>query len=275
MTLPTAAQLAPRRDRTPKWWPAFAAGLTLLTLLPLAMELGPLLLRLPNYEVSGGQIEAHSLASRTVIPQGTPVERVTLQKLSRRMGSATPGYTVGRFDSERGELAVYGDGSRTGLLFGTRPPTFLTPTDPDTLLTVWKKGDTGTFRPAPVPLGLNLWPLLIAVPAAGIVGSLMLRKPRLAYEIAGDTLTVRTTSSVTTFPRQTTQASVTSDPLGLRTFGTSLPGYHTGTFTSRSGKVQAAAGSLNPEQALLLEHAGKRYYLTPSDPAAVAAWFGS
>lgn len=252
-----------------------ATGLLLLSLLPLALALGPPLLRQPRYEVSGGKIVARSLMSSTVIPAGTPVQPVTLERLLKLVGSNTPGYMVGRFRSERGELAVYGDGSRTGLLFGTRPPTFLTPTDPDTLLTVWRKGNTATFRPAPTPTGMQLWPLLLALPVAGIVGSLVLSKPRLTYEIAGDTLTVRTRASRTDFPRGTTKASLTADALGVRLFGTSLPGYHTGTFSTRSGNVQAAASSAKPSQALLLERNGKRYYLTPNDPAAVAAWFGA
>ena len=258
----------------PRWWPLLATGLVLLTLLPLTLELAPPLLHLPRYEVSGGQIVARSLASSTLIPKGTAFERVTLERLSKKVGSAAPGYTVGRFRSERGEVAVYGDGSRTGLLFATRPPTFITPGDADALLTVWQKGNTATFRPGPVPLGMNLWPLLIGAVAAGLVGSLLLRKPRLTYEIAGDTLTVRTNGSTAVFPRWETQASLTADALGLRLFGTSLPGYHTGTFSTRSGKVQAAASTARPAQALLLEHGGKRHYLTPSDPQAVAEWFG-
>lgn len=270
--LPSPAALAPVQVPTPKWWPPLAVSLVLLTCLPLAMDLGPPLLRLPRYEVSGGQIVARSLASSTFIPQGTPVEQVTLTRLSKQFGSATPGYTVGRFRSERGELAVYSDGSRRGLLFGTRLPTFLTPSDPEALLTAWRKGDTATFRPAPVVP--NVWPLLLALLPVGIVGSLVLRKPRLTYTVTGDTLTVKTQASTTTFPRQSTRASLTTDPLGMRLFGSSLPSYHTGTFATKSGNVQAAATSARPVQALLLEHGGKRYYLTPSDPAAVAAWFG-
>lgn len=272
MTAPSAAALAPVQVPTPKWWPPLAASLLLLSGLPLAMELGPPLLHLPRYEVSGGQIVARSLASSTVIPQGTAVEKVTLGQFSKQFGSAAPGYTVGRFRSERGEVAAYGDGSRTGLLFGTRPPTFLTPTNPQALLTTWQKGDATTFRPAPATP--NLWSLLLALLPVGLIGALVLRRPRLSYDIAGDTLTVRTRASRTEFPRGSTKASLTSDPLGVRVFGSSLPGYHTGTFAIRSGNVQAAASTPRPAQALLLEHGGKRYYLTPSDPAALAAWFG-
>ena len=273
--MPSAEALAPLTEPTPKWWPLAAGAIVLATLLPLVLTVAPSLLGLPKYEVMGGQIVARSLASKVVIPAGTPAEKVTLRQLSKQVGSNMPGYTVGRFQSERGELAVYGNGSRTGLLFGTQPPTFLTPADRETLLTVWKKGDAATFRPRGVPLRENIWPLLLLLPLSVAVGSLLISRPRLSYEITGDTLTVKTRASSTDFLRQSTKASVTSDPLGVRLFGTGMPGYHTGTFSTRSGNVQAAASSARPRQALVLEQGGKRYYLTPSDPAAVAAWFSA
>ncbi|GGP29239.1 PH domain-containing protein [Deinococcus wulumuqiensis] len=272
--LPSPAALAPVQVPTPKWWPLAAGVVVLALLLPLALTVAPSLLGLPRYEVAGGQIVARSLAASTVIPAATPVERATLPRLSKRIGSNMPGYMVGRFTSPAGELAVFGNGSREGLLFATQPPTFITPADPDALLNAWSKGNVMTFRPAGVPAEQNIWPLLLFLPLAGVVASLLLTKPRLTYEIHDDTLTVRTRASTTTFPRQNTQASLTTDPLGMRLFGTGMPGYHTGSFATRSGNVQAAATSARPVQALLLEHGGKRYYLTPSDPAAVAAWFG-
>lgn len=273
MTLPSAQVLAPVQEPTPKWWPWLRVALVLLTLWPLLSVFAPSLLQVPRYEVSGGQIVARSIASSTVIPAQTPVEAVTLH-LSKKVGTSGAGYSAGRFGSERGEVAVYGNDSRTGLLFGTRPPTFLTPSDPEALLTAWRGGQTATFRPAPVPLTRQLWPLLFLLPALGVVTALFFQKPRLTYTIAGDTLTVRTRASRTDFPRGSTQASLTPDPLGVRLFGTGMPGYYTGTFATKSGNVQAAASTARPAQALLLEHGGKRYYLTPGDPAAVAAWFG-
>lgn len=273
MTFPSPLALAPVQEPTPKWWPFLRVALVLLTLWPVLLVFAPSVLQVPRYEVSGGQIVARSIASSTVIPAQTPVEAVTLH-LSKKVGTSGAGYSAGRFDSERGEVAVYGNDSRTGLLFGTRPPTFLTPSDPDALLAAWRGGQTATFSPAPVRMTDNWWLLLLMLPAVAVVGSLFVSKPRLSYDIAGNTLTVRTRASRTEFPRSSTQASLTTDPLGVRLFGSSLPGYHTGTFATKSGNVQAAASTARPAQALLLEHGGKRYYLTPSDPAAVAAWFG-
>ncbi|WP_278914549.1 PH domain-containing protein [Deinococcus wulumuqiensis] len=271
--LPSPAALAPVQVPTPKWWPFLRAALVLLTLWPVLLVFAPSVLQVPKYEVSGGQIVARSIASSTVIPAGTPVEAVTLH-LSKTVGTAGAGYSAGRFASERGEVAVYGNDSRTGLLFGTRPPTFITPADPEGLLRAWRGGEAATFRPAPVPLTRQLWPLLFLLPTLGVIVALFFWKPSVTYLLSGDTLIVKTRASTTTFPRQETRASLTSEPLGARLFGTGMPGYHTGTFATKSGNVQAAATSARPVQALLLEHGGKRYYLTPSDPAAVAAWFG-
>lgn len=272
--VPSAAALAPLDKPRPRWWLPLAAGLLLLGLFPFLMLLATSVLGLPRYEVQGGQIVARALASRTVIPAGTAVERAQLRGLTRRYGSSLAGYEVGRFGSDRGELAVYSNGAHEGLLFATQPPTFLTPQNPEALLAAWRQGGVGSFRPAPVPLTQNLGLLLLTLPGCVIVVSLLLVKPRLTYEISGDALVVRTRASTTTLPRRQTRAELTSEPLGSRLFGTGMPGYYTGTFANRSGRVQAAATHTRPERALLLTHGNQRYYLTPSDPAAVAAWFG-
>ncbi len=125
-----------------------------------------------------------------------------------------------------------------------------------------------------MPTRENLWVLLLMLPALGIVGALFVVKPHITYRAEGDTLTVKSRASTTVFPRCGTKASLTTDHLGMRLFGTAMPGYYTGTFSTGGGNVQVAATTAKPVQALLLEHAGKRYYLTPSDPEAVAAWFG-
>lgn len=129
--VPSAQALSPISAPTPKWWPFFAALIVLLTLWPLALVFAPSLMKVPRYEVAGGQITAYSLASRTVIPAGIPAEATSLRLLRRDYGSSMAGYQVGRFTSERGPVALYGDGSSSGVLFATQPPTFLTPTDPD------------------------------------------------------------------------------------------------------------------------------------------------
>ncbi|WP_261664669.1 PH domain-containing protein [Deinococcus sp. Marseille-Q6407] len=253
-----------------------------MTLVPVlmvpALLVLPPLLRLPRYEVSGGQITARSLASRTVIPAGTPVQRSPVTLGGRQVGSAARGYVVGRFGSAQGSLNVYSDGSQgqDALTFATRPrPTLLTPADPAALLDAWRGGRSGTFRPANPPgtdpvlavLTALLLPLMYA----------LLRPWRLSYALDGDALVVRTTWRQWRLPLASTRAALTRQPLGMRLFGTGMPGYYTGTYASHAvpgGQVQAAASRRRPEQALLLEHGGTTLYLTPADPAAVAGWFG-
>lgn len=253
--------------------------------LPVLLLLPPLS-GLPRYEVQEGQIVARSLASRTVIPAGTPVQRgpVTLQ--GKLVGSNSSGYVVGRFGSAAGTLNVYSDGSHgaDALLFATQPrPTLLTPAEPDTLLTVWEHGDSATFAPArragydPLLVGSTL----LILPILALL--LAPRKP-IRYELDrsgadGGALVIHTGASRTRMPLASTEARLTRYGLGLRLLGTGLPGYYSGTFSIAgaavaAGRVQAAATSAKPPQALLLTHGGKTYYLTPSDPEVVAGWFG-
>ncbi len=275
-SVPSDAALAPVQQPAPKWWPLVRWLLVAVCVWPLLMVAAPGVLKVPRYDVAGGQIMARSVITRTVIPAGTPYEKTSIGLTRRIYGNATPGYYTGRFDTTRGEVALYSDGSSSGLLFATQPPTFITPADPDALLTAWKGGATASFRPARnAQLGWGAAAFLLLIPGLAVVGSLFISKPRLTYAIQGDTFTVKTRASTTHFPRTGTSASLTSHALGMRLFGTAIPGYYTGTFSTRGGNVQAAASSARPGQALLLEYGSKRYYLTPSDPAAVAAWFGS
>lgn len=276
----TASRAIPvQTEPTPRWWPLvlLALGLPLLALPGLFLL--PPLLGLPRYEVAGGTIVARSVASRTVIPAGTPVTEGPVRLIRRTVGTSTSGYTVGRFSSSVGAVNVYADGSQgtRALVFATRPrPTVLTPADPQALLTAWRSGQAGEFRPARAP-GVGLEALLL-LPILPLVVFLFSR-PRVRYELRGDGLIVRTAVSTTRFPRADTAASLTDQPLGMRIFGAAMPGYYTGTFASRAGgsgshQVQAAAGACRPAQALLLRRGGRTYYLTPEDPQGLAAWFG-
>ncbi|WP_198170517.1 hypothetical protein [Deinococcus arboris] len=279
--MPPTAALPVNTEQTPRWWP-WARALFLLPLLLLPLLVVPVLLfapqalRLPVYTVQGGQITARSLASRTSIPAGTPVQRRPVTLRGKLIGSDLPGYTVGTFWVDQSRAAVYSDGSqgKGALVFATQPPTVLTPADPDALLRVWRSGGSGDFRPAR-PAQLS-WPeLLVLLPLVPLL-AFFLSKPRVRYAQDGDALVVRTWASSTRFPRTGTTATLTAAPLGLRLFGTAIPGYYSGTFSSAGasgGHVQAAAGSSRPAQALLLTHRGRTFYLTPQDPAALAAWF--
>ncbi|NTY01663.1 hypothetical protein EXW95_15060 [Deinococcus sp. JMULE3] len=252
-----------------------------MLLLPLlilpALLLLPPVLKLPVYSVQGGTLTARSLGARVVIPPGTPVQSRAVTLRGKIIGSALPGYTVGLFRTLAGRAQVFSDGSegRAALVFATRPPTVLTPADPQALRRAWQAGENATFRPAR-PARPD-WTLLLLLPLVPIA-VLLLARPRLTYRLDGDTLTVRTTATTLRFPRHDTRATLTHTPLGARLFGTATPGYYTGTFISRAGtggKIQAAAGAARPDQAVILTHHDREYYLTPSDPQALIDWFRS
>ncbi|MFC6618369.1 PH domain-containing protein [Deinococcus radiophilus] len=268
--------LTPAQQTTPRWWPWLLA-LTLLSLLPLPVLMFGPLLKGVSYEVANGQIVARSVGSSVQIEAGTPVQSGPVTLTGRKVGSEMAGYVVGRFSSDQGTLNVYSDGSHgsDALLFATQPqPTLLTPADPQALLSAWRSGGTATFHPAR-RAGLDPLSLLILLPVLPIVWFL-LRPPAIRYRLDGDALVVHTGLGHTRFPLDDTQASVTREALGMRLFGSSIPGYHTGTFASNahpSGRVQAAATDHRPAQALLLTHEGKTYYLTPQQPDVVAGWF--
>ncbi|MBZ9713217.1 PH domain-containing protein [Deinococcus multiflagellatus] len=267
--------VAVQTETVPRWWPWVRLALVLPLLFLPALTVGPVLLGLPVYRVQGGQITARSLGAHTVIPAGTPVERRPVGLRGKEVGSVLPGYTVGLFRTDLGRAQVFSDSSQdvAALVFATRPPTVLTPADPDALLRAWRAGETATFRPAqPARPG---WELLLLVPLLPLVAFLFSR-PRVRYLLDGDALVVRTAGTTTRFPRAGTRATLTTVPLGLRLFGTALPGYYSGTFSTGAvpgGRVQAAAGSSRPAQALLLEAGGPTFYLTPQDPETLAAWF--
>ena len=270
--------LAPQRAARGDQW--FRWGLAAASLFPVFLFATPIVLKLPRYDVSGGQIVARSLISTTVIPAETWGREATIELARRKgtiSGTTVPGYMVGRFQSTSGELVIYSDSSREGLLFDTQPPTFITPADAQGLLLARDNGRVATFYTA---FSLNAsWGYLILfvplLPLLLVAYFMLWLPPRLTYEVRDEVLTVTAGRRITVFPRTTTQASLTAHPLGVLKLGVKRAGYHCGTFSLPSGEVQALASTDRPPQALLLEKDGQRYYLTPSDPAAVAAWFSA
>lgn len=117
-----------------------------------------------------------------------------------------------------------------------------------------------------------LLPFLLLLPLLGFFA----QRPRLVYEWERDALIVRTGLSRTRFPFGTTRADVTEEGLGLRLFGTAVPGYFTVRFSMKSaggGRVQAYATTAQPARALLLHLNGTTYHLTPVDPQAALQQF--
>ncbi|WP_081790971.1 PH domain-containing protein [Deinococcus phoenicis] len=259
----------------PRWWPWVRWLLVAVLLGLLALPLLPGVLRRPVYEVRGGEIVARSVASSRVIPAGTGVDWVEVRRLRKTVGSDAPGYVVGRFEVARfGEADLYTDGSSPALVFLTRPRvTVLTPADPHALLRVWEAGETGTFYPARPPSAL--FAVLMALVLLGPL-VLLLRPARIRYTLLPGELVTRSILHTQRFPLDRTSAEVTREGLGVRLFGTAVPGYLTGTYAlkaGRGGRVQAVATTARPDAAVLLTLDGTTYYLTPADPREVLALF--
>ncbi|MCP2015568.1 hypothetical protein L1280_002736 [Deinococcus sp. HSC-46F16] len=96
---------------------------------------------------------------------------------------------------------------------------------------------------------------------------------RLRYELTGDGVVIQTLLSRTVLPYAGLRARRSAGRLGLRTFGTGLPGYLTGNFTfgpdPAARNVRAAATRTGG--GVLLESGGQVYFLTPADPGGFLA----
>ncbi|ANE44323.1 PH domain-containing protein [Deinococcus puniceus] len=274
---PANAQLlATATEPTPRSWPLVRWSFVAIFASILTFTALPSLQARPVYEVRGGQIIARSVTSSRVIPAGTPVTSEQLTRLRKVMGSNTTGYVVGRFSVPRYRMAdLYTDGSNPMLVFLTRPRvTVLTPADPEALLATWRTGGTGVFRPARSPSVST--ELILATLILTPLLAFLMRPPRMTYRLTPDALEVRTGLHKHRFPFAATRAELTWDGLGMRLFGTAIPGYYTGSFSTKAGgvsRIQALATAYQPSQAVVLKLDGVAYYLTPADPAALAAYF--
>lgn len=91
---------------------------------------------------------------------------------------------------------------------------------------------------------------------------------RLGYALTGDGLVLRTLLGRTALPYAGLRARRSAGRLGLRTFGTGLPGYLTGHFTFGPDPAvrTVRAAATRPSGGVLLESGGRTYFLTPADP---------
>lgn len=267
--------LAPREVKLPFWWPLMRVALTLLAAWLVAFPAVLFLRPSVSYQVESGEIIAHSVAARTVIPAGTPVQEQALVRERRVFGSDIPGYVVGVFDiAGHAGARLYTDRTSPALVFNTPGAvTVLTPANRDALLSAWRGGEAMTFYPAERP---RPWLLLVmGLLTAGLFAALLTGKRRISYEWTSDALVTRSLGHTHRFPYASTTAEVTHEPLGIRLLGTAIPGYVTGTFTTKAlGNVQVIATTVRPDAALLLRQDGRTYYLTPNDPQAASRRFG-
>lgn len=92
---------------------------------------------------------------------------------------------------------------------------------------------------------------------------------RLAYTLTPDAVVIQRILNQTRLPYAGLSARRSSGVLGIRTFGTGMPGYLTGHFTLAHdemgvGKVLAAAST--GQDGVLLHSGDTDYFLTPADP---------
>ena len=92
---------------------------------------------------------------------------------------------------------------------------------------------------------------------------------RLAYTLTPDALVIQRILNQTRLPYAGLSARPSSGVLGIRTFGTGMPGYLTGHFTLANdeksvGRVLAAAST--GQGGVLLHSDNTDYFLTPADP---------
>lgn len=123
--------------------------------------------------------------------------------------------------------------------------------------------DEGQAPPHPEPLaaalltGLGFW----------------LAPRRLGYRLTGDGVVIQTLLSRTMLPYAGLRARRSAGRLGLRTFGTGLPGYLTGHFTfGPDPEVRGVrAAATRASGGVLLDSGGRAYFLTPADPEGFLA----
>ncbi|WP_415785809.1 PH domain-containing protein [Deinococcus saxicola] len=97
---------------------------------------------------------------------------------------------------------------------------------------------------------------------------------RLAYTLTPDAVVIRRILNQPRLPYAGLSACRTSGVLGIRTFGTGMPGYLSGHFTlSHDGQgVSRVLAAASAGQGGVLLHSGDaHYFLTPADPQAFLA----
>lgn len=110
--------------------------------------------------------------------------------------------------------------------------------------------------------------------ALAILAWFQLAPRRLAYALTPDAVVVQRILNQTRLPYAGLSARLTSGVLGVRTFGTGLPGYLTGHFTlahDEDGVGRVLAAASKGRDGVLLRSGDADYFLTPADPNAFLA----
>ncbi|MEE4271802.1 MAG: PH domain-containing protein [Thermoanaerobaculales bacterium] len=199
----------------------------------------------------------------------TSVDEVRLGKGRRTNGTALPGYCVGRYRyGNIGSVWQATDCSRDVVVLRRSDdrPIVLTPPDRDAFLRAVAGG--GTYRGAqPPPEGGPGWRivkvLMLLLPIAALIVPVvfLIAPARLAYRVEPGALEVLTTMGTRRYATTGCTARVHHPQVGLRLWGTSAPGYHTGLFRADGANTKIYATSV--DEGVLIEGNGVRVFVNP------------
>jgi len=119
----------------------------------------------------------------------------------------------------------------------------------------------------PDPDGAKLKWLMLPL-ALGLLTLFLLAPRRLAYTLTPQGLSITRLAGRDVLPYVGLRARRTRGGLGLRAFGTGLPGYLTGHFTLGPGDPTRVRAAASRAQDGVVESGGVPYFLTPADPGA-------
>lgn len=230
-----------------------------------------------GYALSGDRLEVTARAglwwpsSRSIpLEEVTAAQPIRVHGGVRVAGTGMPGYCVGRFRyPATGDVwqatSCVAEVVRLDLR-GGQLPILVSPADRDAFLAALAAGHAGRFPPAGSARGRSAAPPLAAVTALApilILCLFFLAPARLAYEIDGRELAVRTLLGRRRFDLAGRRVTRRRPRFGMRLWGTGLPGYFTGWFflDGRRGRVYASRLGAG----VLIED-GTPVFVTPADP---------
>lgn len=194
----------------------------------------------------------------------------------RVAGTSLPGYCFGTFHYRQlGRVWQATDcGSRTVVLKvrGLDRPMVLSPTDREVFLTAVRERNEYRGGPAPAPPVQGWERLFLVLPLVALAVALMIPvivvwgPTRLAYRISPDAVEVRRLLRTRRFPIAGCTARRHHPKVGIRLWGTAMPGYYTGLFRADTTATRIYATTL--KDGVLIEGDRLRLFLSPEDPDA-------
>lgn len=206
------------------------------------------------------------------------VQDVVLEGGLRTMGTALPGYCVGRFRySNVGAVWQATDCSRRALLLQARGqdlPLLVTPPDPEAFRSMLARAsgriDLPPAAKGPVVQVLGLVFLLVLVSASMAIATMLLGPGRMRYRVGDGVFEVHTLFTRRSWPIAGLRARRHEPRSRWRIAGSAMPGYYTGFFRIDGESTRVYATDLG--DGVLLEGAA-RVFLTPEHPDAFLTSF--